>query len=102
VKLGPEIRRRRRALGLTIEALAERAGLTPNYLGTLEMGRRDPSLSTVVGLARALGVSLGDLLGGSAPVSAPALEAARLFEGVPPEMQEAVLRVLRAGQRRRR
>ena len=48
MKFGQEIRRRRKALGMTIEQLAEKAELTPNYLGTLEVGRRDPSLSTVL------------------------------------------------------
>jgi transcriptional regulator with XRE-family HTH domain len=53
---GKEVRRRREALGLTLEELAERAGLTPNYVGTVETGKRDPSLSTVLALAKGLRV----------------------------------------------
>jgi transcriptional regulator with XRE-family HTH domain len=102
VKFGQEVRRRRRNLGFTIEQLAERSGLTPNYVGTVEMGQRDPSLSTVTALARGLAVPPAELLGGVGRLSAAALEAARLFDGALPEAQDAVLKLLRAVQRRKR
>ena len=87
---------------MTLEQLAERAGLTPNYVGTIEAGQRDPSLSTVQALARGLSVATGELLGGNAHHSAAALEAATLFETAPPDVQEAILHLLRAVQKRRR
>ena len=87
---------------MTIEELAEKAGLTPNYVGTIEIGQRDPSLSTVVSLARGLSVAPAELLGGLGRLSPSALEAARLFEGAPPDVQDAVARLLRAVQRKRR
>jgi transcriptional regulator with XRE-family HTH domain len=88
---------------LTLEALAERAGLTPNYIGGVEMGKRDPSLSTVLSLARGLNVPASDLLGGVKDLSPAAVEAGRLFESAPPDIQDAVLRLLRAvGKPRRR
>lgn len=102
VKFGQEIRRRRQGAGLTIEQLAERAGLTPNYVGTVEIGDRDPSLSTIMALARALGVAPGELLGTTQKLSPHALEAARLFEGAPHEVQDAVARLLRAVQPKRK
>jgi transcriptional regulator with XRE-family HTH domain len=102
VKFGNEVRRRRKGVGMTLEQLAERAGLTPNYVGTIETGKRDPSLSTIVALARGLSVAPGELIGGMARLSPPALEAARLFDGTSPDAQEAILRLLRAMQRRRR
>jgi transcriptional regulator with XRE-family HTH domain len=100
VEFGQEIRRRREAAGLTLEALAERAGLTPNYIGGIEMGRRDPSLSTVLAIARGLRISPADLLGGIEEMSPAAIEAGRLFEGTLPEIQGAVLRLLRTVTRR--
>jgi transcriptional regulator with XRE-family HTH domain len=87
---------------MTIEQLAERSSLTPNYVGTIEIGRRDPSLSTVLALARGLSVAPGELFGGIARLSPQALEAARLFDGCPPEVQEAIIRLLRTVQRRRK
>ena len=102
VKFGQEVRRRRKGLRMTIEELAERSGLTPNYIGTVEIGDRDPSLSTIRALARGLSTAPGELLGGTERLSPQALEAARLFEGAGTEVQEAVLRLLRAVQKRRR
>ena len=42
MKLGAEIRTRRKALGLTLDDLAERSGFSPHYLSTLENEHRDP------------------------------------------------------------
>lgn len=36
-RIGRRIRQRREALGLTQEQLAEKIGLTPNYISTLEL-----------------------------------------------------------------
>ena len=102
VSFGAIVKRRREGLGLTLEQLAERAGLSPNYVGTVEKGKRDPSLSTVLALAKALRVPAGDLLGGVHGLGAEAIEAGRLFEAAPADVQDAVLRLLRALARRRR
>jgi transcriptional regulator with XRE-family HTH domain len=85
-----------------LEQLAERSGLTPNYIGTVENGRRDPSLSTVLALARGLGVAPGELLGGVDKLSPLAIEAAQLIEGMAPDLQAATLELLRLTSRRRR
>ena len=99
---GREVRRRRIALELTLEQLAERSGLTPNYIGTVENGRRDPSLSTVMSLAEGLGVPAGELVGGVAELGPVAIETARLLEVAPPELQSAILELARAIAKRRR
>jgi transcriptional regulator with XRE-family HTH domain len=96
VRLSREIRRRREALGLSLEHLAESSRLTPNYIGTIENGKRDPSLSTVLALARGLRVHPSELFGEVMGLSSPALEAARLFDATPPEIQQAVLQILRS------
>src|SRR3954468_12797369 len=87
---GREVRRRRVALGLTLEQLAERSGLTPNYIGTIENGKRDPSLSTVMAIAAGLSVQAGELFGGVPGLTPSGLEAAQLFEKVTPDLQGAV------------
>jgi transcriptional regulator with XRE-family HTH domain len=102
VAFGTTIRRKREGLGLTLEELAERSGLSPNYVGSVENGRRDPSLSTILALAKGFRVPAAELLGGARDVGPEALEAARLFEAATPEVQDAVLRLLRAVVRRRR
>ena len=64
------LRRLREAAGLSQEELAERAGLTPNAVGTLERGaRRHPYPATVRALADALGLDEAEraTLAASAP-----------------------------------
>ncbi len=99
---GDEIRRRREALGWTLEQLAERAKLSPNYIGTVENGRRDPSLSTVLALAKGLRVPPGELLGPVIELSPAAFEVGRVFDAAPDEVQDLVVRLLRVVARKRR
>jgi XRE family transcriptional regulator, regulator of sulfur utilization len=99
---GREVRRRRSTLGLTLEQLAERSDLTPNYIGSVENGRRDPSLSTVLALAKGLGVKPAELLGGEEHLSPRPTEAAMLLETLPAELQQGVLELLRVLARKRR
>ena len=44
------------AAGLSQEALAERANLSADFLGFIERGENVPTLTTILQLARALGV----------------------------------------------
>jgi len=60
---GAAIRARRLKAGLTQEALAEAAGLTPVHLGRLERGTAGPSLEAVWALSAALGCRPRDLIG---------------------------------------
>jgi len=61
-RLGARLRQLRQARRLTQEALAERAGLSYKFIGEVERGRGNPTLTTLVSISDALGVSLGDLL----------------------------------------
>jgi len=63
--VGRNIRRFRLADGLTIEELAFRAQLHPNYLGDVERGRRNPSLVNLKKIADGLKKPLTDLLSGA-------------------------------------
>ena len=42
--------------------LAQKTGLSPGYIARLEMRRHDPKLSTLIKLAKALGVPVTELL----------------------------------------
>lgn len=48
--------------GLTTSALAEAAGLTPNYLSMIQRGKREGTITTLAILARVLNVDFEDLL----------------------------------------
>jgi transcriptional regulator with XRE-family HTH domain len=89
------------ALGMTLEQLAESSRLTPNYIGTIENGKRDPSLSTVMALAKGLRVPPAELFGGLEGLSPAATEASLLFDIAPADVQDAVLKLLRSVGRRR-
>jgi ribosome-binding protein aMBF1 (putative translation factor) len=55
-RLGERVREQRRSRGLTQEALAESLDLSVAYVSLIERGGRNPPYTTVVAIARALGV----------------------------------------------
>jgi transcriptional regulator with XRE-family HTH domain len=59
---GEAIRACRKEARLTQEGLAERAELNPNYLGEVERGNKECSLTTMVKIAKALGVRVSYLV----------------------------------------
>ena len=61
--LGKTLRTLRRRRGWTQVALAKRARITQGYLARVEAGTRTPTLPVLKRLARALGVTLGRLVG---------------------------------------
>jgi transcriptional regulator with XRE-family HTH domain len=61
VALGIVIRHQRRAKGLTIEALAHKAGVSAGHLGRIERGHGNPRWDTLCAVASALDMHLADL-----------------------------------------
>src|SRR6266571_3855624 len=59
---GQRLRHLRRARGITLAELGARVGRAPSALSLLENGRREPKLSLIESLARALSVSTEELL----------------------------------------
>lgn len=55
-RLGERIREERRGRGMTQETLAEALDLSVAYVSLIERGSRNPPFTTVVDIARALGV----------------------------------------------
>jgi transcriptional regulator with XRE-family HTH domain len=60
-KLGEKVRAFRHERGLTQEALAESLDLSVAYVSLIERGGRNPPYTTVVAIARALGVSPSEI-----------------------------------------
>jgi transcriptional regulator with XRE-family HTH domain len=56
------MRELRERAGLTQERLAKRSGMQASVIGRLERGKHEPRLSSVLSVARGLGVSPGELL----------------------------------------
>jgi len=61
-RLAMRLRKIRQERSLTQEALSRRARISRVYLAEIEGQRRDPSLSIVAKLAKALKVKVGDLV----------------------------------------
>lgn len=60
--LGQRVGTIRRALGLTQEELAERAGIGGSYLARIEGGTRHPTLTVLAAIASSLGTSVATLV----------------------------------------
>jgi len=60
-RLGRRIRDLRKHKQLSQEQAAERAKIDPKHWQDLESGRTNPTLATLVGISRALGVKLAEL-----------------------------------------
>jgi transcriptional regulator with XRE-family HTH domain len=68
MEVGENIRRAREAQGLRVSEVARRAGMTISGVTFVEEGKvQNPSVDTVLRIARALGVDAGDLLEGVGP-----------------------------------
>ncbi len=61
-KFGQAVRHFRAKLGISQEELAQRAGLHRTYVGDIERGERNVALDNIFILARALNVSVADLM----------------------------------------
>jgi transcriptional regulator with XRE-family HTH domain len=61
--MGKTLKTLRTKKKLSQAALAQRAGLSREYINKIEAGRYDPPLSTLNTLAKALGVPVTELLG---------------------------------------
>jgi transcriptional regulator with XRE-family HTH domain len=59
--LGATIREHRVGVGLTIERLAEKANLHPNFLGRVERGEEYISVAALLRVAKALGIRVAEL-----------------------------------------
>jgi transcriptional regulator with XRE-family HTH domain len=61
-QIGRRVAEVRRVRGLTHEQVSRRTGLSAPYLSRIEAGKRQPSIATLLSLAQALEVELGDLI----------------------------------------
>ena len=59
---GSVLRQKRKALGYSQEELAHRAGITMRYISLLERNQRQPTISTLYLLCKALEISMTEFV----------------------------------------
>jgi transcriptional regulator with XRE-family HTH domain len=105
--LGAKITRLRDLRGMSLSALAEQAGLAKSYMAKLEKGEvENPGLRTLSGIARALDVTVADLLAPAEPAPRAARRAvlaedaaySKVLEDLPEGLQEFLESMEQAGQ----
>ena len=95
--VGNRIRYFRRMQSISQEDLALRAGLNPAYFGQVERGLKCPTIDTLYRIARALDVSLPELLRLDTPAGYAADRGQwvnELLARVPPDKLDQVLKTV--------
>ena len=66
-RFGKNLRRLRLDRGLSQEQLAEKSSSHPNYVGGVERGERNPTLTKIIDFAKALRCDVTELFDGVLP-----------------------------------
>lgn len=82
--MGEQMRKRRKALKLTMQTVAERAGLTAGFISQVERGLATPSLSSLNGIARVLDLDPFSFMALPADPGVASRQGARPLYGVDP------------------
>jgi transcriptional regulator with XRE-family HTH domain len=61
-RFGKRLREKRTALGLSQERFADKAKLDRTYVSGIERGKRNLSLRNIEAIAKALGISIAELM----------------------------------------
>ncbi len=61
-RFGSRVRAKRSALGLSQETFSFECGLDRTYISGIERGKRNVSLRNIEAIAKALGISIAELL----------------------------------------
>ena len=72
-RVGDTLAALRQAQALSLDELSRKAGVSKSMLSQIERAQANPTVAVVWRLANALGVPLGDLLGGAPALAAPAI-----------------------------
>lgn len=59
--IGARIKEIRTKKGITQEQLSERMEINPKYLSSIERGKENPTLNTLINLAESLEVDIGEI-----------------------------------------
>ena len=80
LRLSRAVKQRREAAGFSLRVLAARSGISPSMISDIERATKSPTVTTVVRLARALGVTAAALVDGGTGL-APRIRVLRGGDG---------------------
>jgi transcriptional regulator with XRE-family HTH domain len=92
--LGERIRQRRKELELTQDDLAKSLMVTPQHISAIEQNKRAPSLSSLVNMAKELGVTTDFLLTGKEGVASEAIPAIKADKTLSPDIKKALISLI--------
>jgi len=95
-RFGARVRAARLARGWSQADLAERIGMSPNYVGIVERAEKIPGLDTVEAVAQSLELSPGELLGEEPVGDAWLKQLLIIAQSVPPARRGTLLTLLAA------
>ena len=96
MSLGQRIRKRRLALKLTQQQLAEAVRLTPQHISAIEQDKRAPSLPSLMKLAVELGVTIDYLVAGKESVIVETIPAIKADKRLKLEVKRALIALVQA------
>ncbi len=95
-RIGKRIKERREALGMTQEQFAEKAGLTTNYISTIERGASFPRYDKLITILNALETSADSIFCDVVTASGLYRECllSQQLEGLPANSRQRILQML--------
>ena len=94
--LGQRLRKRRQALKLTQQELAESLGVTPQHISAIEQDDRAPSLLFLAKLAEELGVTVDYLVTGKESIITDIIPVIKADKTLNLETRRALITLVRA------
>ena len=91
VSLGKRIKKRRQALKITQQELAQGLGITPQHISAIERDKWTPSITLLPKLAEELGVSVDHLVSGKESVITDTIPAIKADKSLPLEVKRALI-----------
>ncbi|MBA7513923.1 hypothetical protein ES705_05941 [subsurface metagenome] len=92
--LGQRIRKKRQALRITQQELAQSVGMTPQHISAIEQDKWSPSLAVLPKLANALGVSTDYLLSGKEGIITDVIPAIKADKTLSLKVKRALIALI--------
>lgn len=103
MKIGQRIKKRREALNITQQEMANAIDVTPQHISAVEQDKRIPSLPFLTKLSEYLGVSIDHLVSGKdvqGEVVLDSITAIKADKGLTPKVRKGLIAIVEEFRRR--